>query len=99
MLIPVHIHWAITLNALLSMVAMVNGTRFEVIVADDASSDAAQQLGRQLPWLRIWRSEVNQGFWKSATAEPSLMNSGFNTTSNGMATPRACCSAEMVVAT
>jgi hypothetical protein len=53
-LIPVHNHWAITLNALRSLVAMANGTRFEVIVADDASSDATQQLGRQLPWLRIF---------------------------------------------
>lgn len=60
--IPVHNHWAITLNALRSLVAMANDTRFEVIVADDASSDATQQLGRQLPWLRVWRSERNQGF-------------------------------------
>jgi hypothetical protein len=56
-LIPVHNHWAITLNALRSLVAMANGSRFEVIVADDASTDATQQLGRQLPWLRLWRSE------------------------------------------
>jgi GT2 family glycosyltransferase len=61
-LIPVHNHWAITLNVLRSLVAMANGTRFEVIVADDASTDATTQLGRQLPWLRIWRSETNQGF-------------------------------------
>ena len=52
-LIPVHNHWAITLNALRSLVAMANDTRFEVIVADDASTDATQQLGRQLPWLRM----------------------------------------------
>jgi len=52
-LIPVHNHWAITLHALRSLVAMANGTRFEVIVADDASSDATPQLGRQLPWLRM----------------------------------------------
>ena len=48
-LMPVHNHWAITLNALRSLVAMANGTRFEVIVADDASSDATTQLGRRLP--------------------------------------------------
>jgi len=52
-LIPVHNHWAITLNALSRLVAMANATRFEVIVADDASTDATQQLGRQLPWLRM----------------------------------------------
>ena len=52
-LIPVHNHWAITLNALRILVAMANGISFEVIVADDASSDATQQLGRQLPWLRM----------------------------------------------
>jgi len=61
-LIPVHNHWAITLNCLRSLVAMVNTTSFEVIIADDASSDATTQLSRQLPWLQIWRSEKNQGF-------------------------------------
>ncbi|MFM7550225.1 MAG: glycosyltransferase family 2 protein, partial [Cyanobacteriota bacterium] len=71
-LIPVHNHWAITLNALRSLVAMANGTRFEVIVADDASSDATLQLGRQLPWLRIWRSEQNQGFLATCNGAAAL---------------------------
>lgn len=71
-LIPVHNHWAITLNALRSLVAMANGTTFEVIVADDASSDATQQLGRQLPWLRIWRSEHNQGFLDTCNGAAEL---------------------------
>lgn len=71
-LIPVHNHWAITLNALRSLVAMANGTTFEVIVADDASSDATQQLGRQLPWLRIWRSEQNQGFVDTCNGAAAL---------------------------
>ena len=71
-LIPVHNHWAITLNALRSLVAMANGTRFEVILADDASSDATQQLGRQLPWLRIWRSERNQGFLDTCNGAAAL---------------------------
>jgi GT2 family glycosyltransferase len=71
-LIPVHNHWAITLNALRSLVAMANGTRFEVIVADDASSDATQQLGRQLPWLRVWRSEANQGFLGTCNGAAAL---------------------------
>ena len=71
-LIPVHNNWAITLNALRSLVAMANGTTFEVIVADDASSDATQQLGRQLPWLRIWRSEHNQGFLDTCNGAAEL---------------------------
>ncbi len=71
-LIPVHNHWPITLNALRSLVAMANGTSFEVIVADDASSDATTQLGRQLPWLRIWRSEHNQGFLDTCNGAAAL---------------------------
>jgi GT2 family glycosyltransferase len=71
-LIPVHNHWAITLNALRSLVAMANGTRFEVIVADDASTDATTQLGRQLPWLRSWRSETNQGFLDTCNGAAAL---------------------------
>jgi hypothetical protein len=42
---------------------------------------------------------MRSGFWKSAKAEPSLRNSGFETTSNGIFTPRACCSARMASAT
>jgi len=71
-LIPVHNHWAITLNALRSLVAMANGTSFEVIVADDGSTDATTQLGRQLPWLRIWRSEQNQGFLDTCNGAAEL---------------------------
>jgi cellulose synthase/poly-beta-1,6-N-acetylglucosamine synthase-like glycosyltransferase len=71
-LILVHNHWAITLNALRSLVAMANGTSFEVIVADDASTDATTQLGRQLPWLRIWRSEQNQGFLDTCNGAAAL---------------------------
>jgi glycosyltransferase involved in cell wall biosynthesis len=51
---------------------MANGTRFEVIVADNASTDATQQMGRQLPWLRIWRSEHNQGFLNTCNGAAAL---------------------------
>lgn len=71
-LIPVHNHWPITLNALRSLVAMANATSFEVIVADDASTDATTQLGRQLPWLRIWRSEQNLGFLDTCNGASEL---------------------------
>jgi cellulose synthase/poly-beta-1,6-N-acetylglucosamine synthase-like glycosyltransferase len=71
-LIPVHNHWAITLHALRRLVAMANGTRFEVIVADDGSTDATTQLGRQLPWLRIWRSEQNQGVLDTCNGAAAL---------------------------
>jgi len=71
-LIPVHNHWPITLNALRSLVVMANNTSFEVILADDASSDATTQLGQQLPWLRVWRSEQNQGFLDTCNTAATL---------------------------
>ena len=60
----------------------------EILVANMALG-----AGRELPIT------MRSGFWKSATGDPSLRNSGFDTTSNGIATPRACCSARMAVAT
>ena len=39
-------HWADKIKLLRSLVAMANGTRFEVIVAVDSFTDASQQLGR-----------------------------------------------------
>jgi GT2 family glycosyltransferase len=71
-LIPVHNHWPITMNALRSLVVMANNTSFEVILADDASSDATTQLGQQLPWLRVWRSELNQGFLDTCNGAAAL---------------------------
>jgi len=44
----------------------------EVIVANVASSDVKYQLARQLPWLRIWRSEANQGFLVTANCVAEL---------------------------
>ncbi|QPN56314.1 glycosyltransferase [Synechococcus sp. CBW1107] len=71
-LIPVHNQWPLTLNCLRSLVVAANTVRFEVILADDASSDATTQLGRQLPWLRIWRSERNQGFLETCNGAAAL---------------------------
>ena len=61
-LIPVQNHYAITLFALRRLVAGHNNSDLEVTVANVASSDVKYQSGRHLPWLRIWRTEANQGF-------------------------------------
>ncbi len=62
-ILPAYNKWILTLNCLRSLVAARNGAQgFEVILADDASSDETPEIATSNPWLRHVRLEHNSGF-------------------------------------
>ena len=62
-IVPAYNKWTLTLNCLRSLVvAEHRADGFEVILADDASSDETMQIAQQNPWLQHVRMERNSGF-------------------------------------
>ena len=63
LIVPAYNKWILTLNCLRSLVVAEHGAAgFEVILADDASSDETPQIAARNPWLRHVRLERNSGF-------------------------------------
>jgi GT2 family glycosyltransferase/glycosyltransferase involved in cell wall biosynthesis len=60
--VPVHNALALTLECLQSLVRHRDATSFEVIVVDDASSDATARTLPRIPGLRVVRLDKNAGF-------------------------------------
>lgn len=62
-ILPVYNKWNITLNCLRSLaVARLGAAGFEVILADDASTDDTSKIAECNPWVRQIRHERNSGF-------------------------------------
>ena len=62
-IVPAYNKWILTLNCLRSLVVAKHGaSSFEVILADDASSDETPEIAACNPWLRHVRLERNRGF-------------------------------------
>jgi GT2 family glycosyltransferase len=62
-ILPAFNKWILTLNCLRSLVVAEHGASgFEVILADDASTDETPQIAACNPWLRHVRLERNSGF-------------------------------------
>jgi GT2 family glycosyltransferase len=63
--VPVHNKLQVTYNCLASLLLAPNHATFEVVVVDDGSSDATQDLGELVENIRILRNDVAQGFVRS----------------------------------
>ena len=62
-ILPAFNKWILTLNCLRSLAVAENGASgFEVILADDASTDETAAIAARNPWLRHVRLERNSGF-------------------------------------
>lgn len=61
-LIPVYNQWHFTYACVRSLRDHVTGVSYEVILADDGSSDATRDAARLLPGARVVRDGTNRGF-------------------------------------
>jgi hypothetical protein len=62
-IVPAFNKWILTLNCLRSLVVAEHGASgFEVILADDASTDETPEIAARNPWLRHVRLDRNSGF-------------------------------------
>jgi GT2 family glycosyltransferase len=64
-IVPVHNNFAYTYDCLKSIHDTCGGLRYEVIVADDASSDATRKAGRKFANVRIVRNEQSLFFLRN----------------------------------
>ena len=75
-LIPVHNQWRHTLWCLRSIIANSGDVPYEVIIADDASTDATRRVGRRVPNVRVMRNDPASGgplgFLKNCNAAAAL---------------------------
>ena len=61
-IIPVYNQFEYTVYCVRSIVSNTEGIGFEVIIADDCSTDMTRQILEYLPGIRLVRTERNQGF-------------------------------------
>jgi O-antigen biosynthesis protein len=64
-IVPVHNQVWYTLHCLASLRQQKTKYAYEVVVIDDASTDATAELVPQVTWVRYLRNEVNLGFLRS----------------------------------
>jgi GT2 family glycosyltransferase/5S rRNA maturation endonuclease (ribonuclease M5) len=65
--IPVYNKWQLTRQCINSVITAATGTgiTYEIIIADDGSSDGTLHALTEFPQLKIIRSPINQGFLKN----------------------------------
>ncbi len=61
-IVPVYNQYKTTLSCLMSIVKNTQDIKYEVIVADDKSSDITSTISNRIKNIRVVRAEKNQGF-------------------------------------
>ncbi|WP_406827635.1 glycosyltransferase [Microbulbifer sp. ARAS458-1] len=64
-IIPVYNQYPTTLSCLQSVLAHTSDIPYEVIIADDRSSDITESIGDRIKNIRVVRNDVNLGFLKN----------------------------------
>ena len=60
--IPVYNQFEYTYNCIDSIIKNTESVKYEIILADDVSSDRTKKVGKYVTNLRVIRNETNQGF-------------------------------------
>ena len=61
-IVPVYNQWAYTAKCIRSVIESVEGTPYEIILADDCSNDETQEADKLLTNVKISKPECNVGF-------------------------------------
>nr|WP_087068602.1 glycosyltransferase family 2 protein [Cyanobium sp. NIES-981] len=72
LVLPVHNQWTLTLNCLRSLLLARTAIRCEVLLADDASTDATPQIAAGNPWLQAAGTSSNLGFLDNCNQAAAL---------------------------
>nr|WP_010130601.1 glycosyltransferase [Microbulbifer agarilyticus] len=64
-IVPVYNQYATTISCLQALLAHTDGISYEVIIADDRSSDLTESIASRVKNIRVVRNEVNLGFLKN----------------------------------
>lgn len=75
--IPVYNQWAFTRRCLLSLMRVPAGAAFEIIVADNGSTDETPAALAEIPGIRILRNEENRGFVDACNAAAAMARGRF----------------------
>ena len=89
-IVPVYNQWHFTRMCLNSILETTIGTGvgFEIILADDGSSDETTQAAQSYPGLKVVKTEQNVGSCATATTRPSRRAGG--TSYSSITTPSSC---------
>lgn len=60
--IPVYNQWEYTYSCLKSILENVHNVSYEIIIADDVSSDETKEIGKYIKNINLIRNDKNQGF-------------------------------------
>ncbi len=64
-IVPIFNHWRETFACLESILRLTDGSAYEVIVVDDASTDETPEMMKQIEGVVYWRNDQNLGFIES----------------------------------
>ena len=73
-IIPVDNQFVYTVNFVRSILSNTEGVEYEVIIADDCSTDMTERICDYLPGIRLVRTDGNQGFIRNCNNAAKVAN-------------------------
>lgn len=76
-IVPVYNQWEHTINCLKSIEENTKGIRYEVILADDCSTDETENLAGKVKGLKHFRQDTNQRFVRNCNSAAEIATGSF----------------------